>query len=229
MYYRNGMRWGVSLDTLLSNIRFQKMFHVEHPDFFPFDGVIVFCGEQGSGKSLSAVRYIKQIKSDYPKCVVVSNAKLNVDWDVLQYRGYDQLDQLDNGDRGIVLYLDEMSSEFNSLGSKDIDQRWFRIINMQRKRRLHVVATCPVFARISKAWREQFNCLVSCNTLTKYIQLNRVYRNNVDILSEDDVSQGLVLDKTYLFFRSPIDFNSYDTWERVHVIGGDNNGHKKRY
>lgn len=227
MYYRQGLKNGVSPDTLFLNIDFQRKFKKEHPFWFPIDGVIVFCGEQGSGKSLSAVRYIKQIKEDYPNCIVVSNAKLNVEWEVLRYQGFDQLENLNNSEFGIVLFLDEMSSEFNSLGSKDIDPRWFRIINMQRKRHLHVVGTCPVFSRISKAWREQFNCLVSCNTLTRYFQLNRVYRNNVDILSEEDVKQGLALDKTYGFFRSPADFESYDTWERVQVIGGDINGSKR--
>ena len=59
--------------------KYQKEFKLAHPDYFPFDGITVFCGVQGSGKTLSAVRYVVDLLYMYPKCKCVSNLIINDD------------------------------------------------------------------------------------------------------------------------------------------------------
>ena len=58
-----------ALDTL----KFKNEFRKEHPTFFDGDGLIVFTGAQGEGKTLSAVKYACKILDEYPKCKLVTN------------------------------------------------------------------------------------------------------------------------------------------------------------
>ena len=49
---------------LFQSLRFDSRFYQAHPDFFHPDGIIVFTGPQGSGKTLSACKYVKAMKRD---------------------------------------------------------------------------------------------------------------------------------------------------------------------
>lgn len=46
------------------------------PDFFPYFGTQVYCGRQGSGKTISAVRAALRLKRDFPRAILVSNLSL---------------------------------------------------------------------------------------------------------------------------------------------------------
>lgn len=48
----------------------------ENPDYFDADGLVAFCGPQGSGKTLSAVNYIYKLMERYPNCKLVTNILL---------------------------------------------------------------------------------------------------------------------------------------------------------
>lgn len=39
-------------------------------------GLLVFCGGQGSGKTLSAVQYVKKLCEEYPRAVLVTNVDI---------------------------------------------------------------------------------------------------------------------------------------------------------
>ena len=41
-------------------------FRKSHPEYFDPEGLMIFCGEQGSGKTLSAVQYVKKLCFSYP-------------------------------------------------------------------------------------------------------------------------------------------------------------------
>ena len=47
------------------------------PDFFPYFGTQIYCGRQGSGKTISAVRAALRLKSKYPKAILVTNLSLS--------------------------------------------------------------------------------------------------------------------------------------------------------
>lgn len=119
---------------------YKKEYKKNHPDEFPFHGFLCFSGEQGSGKSLTAFRFIDAIKDVYPDCVIVSNVNIP-HFDYIPYKGLDTLLNCDNGEKGIIFFCDEISNEFCNLS--DISPEWFTIINMQRKRHLLIIGTCP--------------------------------------------------------------------------------------
>ena len=45
----------LKIGTLLDTWKYKKEFRQEHPTFFDGDGLIVFTGAQGEGKTLSAL------------------------------------------------------------------------------------------------------------------------------------------------------------------------------
>lgn len=57
-------------------IKFKVDFVKSHPDFFGPDGLLVFCGSQGSGKTLSAVQYSIKCLDKYEKAVFCTNVEI---------------------------------------------------------------------------------------------------------------------------------------------------------
>ena len=51
----------------------RRKFFKENPDFFYPEGLLVFCGSQGSGKTLSAVHYSQRCLIEYEKAVFCTN------------------------------------------------------------------------------------------------------------------------------------------------------------
>lgn len=223
MVNKKALKGSLNPEKLFDNLDYQRQFRKDHPEYFDPDGIVVFTGIQGSGKTLTAVQYINKLCGMYPQCIVVSNCALNLDYDnkVLKYEGYEQIKSLDNGFAGIILFLDEIQSEFNSLDSKSVDPAWFQVISMQRKRRLHVVGTSQLFSRIAKCWREQFHNVVECRCLFNVLQCNAL----VDCDSAKEMPDGSLYYETakpIFWWRDPRLFDMYDTWERVAKVADNN-------
>lgn len=77
----------MSLDTELLNgslnpfnifkiLKFRLEFAREHPNYFVPEGLLVFCGSQGSGKTLSAVQYSTKCLDKYENAVFCTNVEI---------------------------------------------------------------------------------------------------------------------------------------------------------
>ena len=200
------------LDTFLFKVRQAK----ENPDRLPVDGIICFCGEQGSGKTLSAVNYVYAVASAFPLCKICTNVALNWDLDneIISYSGPEQMLRLDNGDLGIVFLLDEMHIEFNSLESKGMDSHIFELVSQQRKARKHIVGTSQVFGRLAKPFREQFKYAVCCDNFAGLVFRQRIYKAITNPTS-DDIRACLSPRATKFFIPAPEDFSLYDTTQII--------------
>ena len=56
--------------------RFRHKFRKSHPTYFEPDGLLVFCGPQGSGKSLSAVQYTQKVADLYIYSIFCTNVSI---------------------------------------------------------------------------------------------------------------------------------------------------------
>lgn len=72
----NALRENFSPTDLFRLLKFKYEFKKSHPNFFDPFGTCIFCGPQGSGKTLSAVNYVYSLKEKYPYSIVVSNVLL---------------------------------------------------------------------------------------------------------------------------------------------------------
>lgn len=146
---------------------YNKEFRAEHPEYFDPDGILVFCGPQGSGKTLSMIQYAYRLSLAYPDMIICTNVELH-DWppvrEIIQWEGMKSLSEVENGFAGVLFLIDEIQLEFNSLESKQIDPSVMQEIAQQRKQRKHIVGTSQVFQRIAKPFREQFKYIVQCRS-----------------------------------------------------------------
>ena len=62
---------------LIETFKFRRKFAKDNPDYFYPQGLLIFCGSQGSGKTLSAVQYIKKLCIEYPRAILCTNTKIN--------------------------------------------------------------------------------------------------------------------------------------------------------
>ena len=175
-------------------------------------GISVYCGKQGSGKTLSAVNYCKKLLELYPNAIFCSNIDI-VGVDSIPY-SIDKLWSLNNGEYGVLYLIDEMHLEFNSLDSKNIPSSIFAEVAQQRKQRKHIVGTSQVFERLAKPFREQIDTFYMCHTIAKYLQVLDVYDGSVISSLDGVVSRDLCSDTIY-YFHSPDMYNSYDTFAKI--------------
>ena len=199
--------------------RYNQKFYLSNPDYFRPDGLIIFVGAQGSGKTLSAVKYVLELKKNYPKAIIVSNIDLT-DYpvngeDVFYFNNADDLSKYNNDKNGVIFLIDEIQLYFNSLNSKNIDPQVMVQISQQRKQRKHIVATSQVFGRMAKPLREQFSSVILCRKYG-YVQKNSLLsRESLD----GDVSTGTNITgkvlKNYWWIHSPDDYSKYDTYNII--------------
>ena len=159
--------------------------------------VIAFTGKPGSGKTLSAVRYIYKdqrktiytnIKVEIPKKSVIQIAPSNVQ----------DLKKLHDG----IVFIDEanfvFSSRFWSRIPKDLMQFWA----MHRKRGVDLILTSHSLKRIDVILRELVSYEVRCKTLGVFIA-----NNWYDVDYGDKVKTSIFFGRRY--------YKYYDTFEMV--------------
>lgn len=198
-------------------LKFKYEFKRDNPDYFDPDGLAIFVGPQGSGKSMCAVNYVYKLKKYYPQSIIVTNIDLQdypIDnYSVFRFKNADDLKKYKNGKKGVIFLIDEIQLYFNSLDSKNINMDVMTQISQQRKQRIHIVATSQVFGRIAKPLREQFSTVLLCKCYFGFIQRNMMI-NRDSISEENSTGTNLVGDVVCSFwsFRNPDWFNRYDTY-----------------
>ena len=157
--------------TVKHNILFAR----DNPDYFYPAGIWVFCGPQGSGKTLSAIQCLKKVCKEYPKAIVCSNLEIRgIENKVIPFVSYVQLRNLSNGIEGIIFFLDELHILWNSLESKDIPISEMACFCQMRKDRRVIIGTSQVYSRIAKPIREQLQYAVDCRNYFKLLQVNEI-------------------------------------------------------
>lgn len=196
--------------------RYKKSFYKAHPEYFRPDGLVIFCGAQGEGKTLSAVDYVKKLSWYYPKAIICTNVEitgLNPLCKVVEYNGLESLTSISNGYAGVIYLIDEIHLEFNSLESKNIPIEAMIEVSQQRKQRKHIVGTSQQFLRLAKPLREQVKNLVLCKKLFNCIQFNKLVDGST--IHEDNGKVKMEVKKRSIWFHSPEMYESYDTYKKM--------------
>ena len=186
-------------------------------------GINIFCGPQGSGKSLSMIHYFKKIIKDYPKAIIVTNIDFNfeVSNEVIKYKGFEDF-KIENGIYGVIYVLDEIHLILNSLESKGVPLSVIVELSQQRKQRKLILGTSQVYSRMAKPLREQIRNVIVCKNLFSLFQINKL----IDGFSSTEDSNGKLKydkQKVSFFFHSKEDYNAYDTYKKMDMYVGINN------
>lgn len=204
-------------EDLVKTLKYKRDFKRNNPTYFDPEGLLIFCGPQGSGKTLSAVQYCRKILQRYPRCIFVSNVQiegLSPDTQVIPYDGLASLSDIQNGTEGVLYLIDEIHLEWNSLESKSISIEEMTEFAQQRKQRKHIVGTSQVYMRLAKPLREQIKRVVLCQNYFGIIQ------HNVEIdgttATEKDGHLNAEVKGNYYWFHTPELYGSYDTFAKMH-------------
>lgn len=129
---------------------------------FNLFGVTIFCGRQGSGKTISMVEMLNRIKKEFPDCIIVSNfGYFQQDFALTDWR---QLFEIRNGTKGVVFAIDEIQNEYDNSKWQDFPEGILSVITQQRKQRIKILLTSQVYTRVVKQIREQCFEVVECKT-----------------------------------------------------------------
>ena len=197
-------------------IKHNHDFYRSQPGYFRPEGLLVFCGEQGSGKTLSAVQYVKKLCNEYPDAILCTNVQINgLDprTHVVEYDGLDCLKNLENGYFGVIYLIDEIHLEFNSLESKNIDIEVMIEVSQQRKQRKHIIGTSQVYGRLAKPFREQIRNVVLCSNFCKILQINTLIDGSKSVEKDGKLITESV--KRFYWFHDPALYDSYDTYAKM--------------
>lgn len=210
--------------SIFKTLNWRYQFNLEHPNYFHPDGLIVFVGPQGSGKTLSAVNYVRNLIEKYPKALIVTNLELKFlpknYKNLREFRNADDFFKYKNGEEGIIYLIDEIQLYFNSLQSKNINLEVINYISQQRKQRVHIVGTSQVFGRMAKPLREQFDTVILCKKYFNCIEKMMIIdRDSIDDENSTSTNLNAKVKRSKWGIYSPEMFDTYDTYK---VIDGQN-------
>lgn len=186
---------------------------------FDLFGIDVFCGEMGSGKSLSMVKWVYYLMRKYDDCILVTNMKVNfpnvAGHRIFVYRDFSDFYLHFNWDKGCIYMLDEMQIETGNIDKlSSADSKLLNTFFTQlRSRHVYVVCSTPNFSRLAKLVRENFRNLVVCSNI-RLKQINRIYSREVQ--SDEFVIDGKIdmqIYNEYSFYHSKALYALYDTHE----------------
>lgn len=143
----------------VSEVLAERSFRTVDP--FPFAGMWLFTGAQGSGKTLLMMHLVKQIMQECSRCMIVSNMSI-YGVPSIPYVGIEDFETYNNGADGIVFVLDEIHTLFNSLESKGMPVSTMQVWCQNRKNRRLILGTTQRFNRVSKGIREQTTWNYEC-------------------------------------------------------------------
>lgn len=148
----NFIRWKLyDLFMLLINGRQFNLF-----------GVTIFCGRQGSGKTMGIVEELERVRQTFPKALICTNIHyIHQDLPLVDWR---QLLEVRNGTDGVVFVIDEIQNEYDNSKWKDFPEGILSVITQQRKQRIKIYLSSQVYTRVVKQIREQCFDVIECKT-----------------------------------------------------------------
>lgn len=179
-------------------------------DFFPYQGMIIFEGRQGSGKTISMVRYMKDMQYEFPDALCTTNLAYMDENKPL--KTWTMLIDYKNGYKGVIVAMDELQNWFSSNDSKNFPPEMLSLITQNRKNRRIILGTSQNFYLLAKAIRSQATEVRRCAT---YFGCLTVVRRLEPILD----SEGNVVEwkkrGIYCFVHDKELRDSYNTWKVI--------------
>lgn len=184
------------------------------PEFFRHQGLIIFEGRQGSGKTMSMVELIMRLQEEYPLSKVTTNFGLSSQNHEL--KNWKDLIDYKNDIQGVIVGMDELQNWFSSNDSKNFPPEMLSIITQNRKNRRIILGTSQNFYLLAKAIRSQATEVRRCTTLFGCITIVKRIEPYLD--SEGNVQEwknrGM-----YFFVHNKKLRQAYDTYKVIENLG----------
>lgn len=198
-------------------IDFPKQFVIDlfnrDPDFFKYQGLIIFTGRQGAGKTNAMIQAVRNMQYEYPLAKVMTNLKYtHQDEEITHWK---KLVFYKNGIYGVIAALDELQNWFSSNQSKNFPPEMLEVITQNRKNRRVILGTAQNFYLLAKAIRSQCTEVRECKTFFGCITV--VHRREPVVDSEGKVEKWNHLG-WYFYVHDEFLRNSYDTYRVIESL-----------
>ena len=130
---------------------------------FPYSGLWIFSGSQGSGKTLLMMECVKKMHEQYPEALIVSNISI-FGIPCIPYVGISDFDRYTMGSTGCIFILDEIHTLYSSLESAHMPVSTLTVWSQNRKNRRVILGTSQRFSRVAKGLREQTTYNYECRS-----------------------------------------------------------------
>lgn len=185
-------------------------YFARDPDYFPYQGCIIFEGRQGEGKSIGMVEFAKRMKQEYPLAKCITN--LDYTEEDAKLKHWRTLMNYKNGIYGVIVVIDELQNWFSSNDSKNFPPEMLSVITQNRKNRRIILGTSQNFYLLAKAIRSQATEVRRCTTLLGALTIVRRFEPILD--SEGNV-QEFKYRGWYFFVHDKELRDCYDTYKVI--------------
>lgn len=203
---------------------FQKLFYdfpkqyasdlmERDPDFFSYQGMYMFCGRQGNGKTIAEAEFIRRLQMEYPLAKCLTNFGYKKQNGELNH--WKQLVKYKNGKHGVIVGIDETQNWFSSNQSKDFPPEMLEVITQNRKNRRVIVGSAQNFYLLAKAIRTQTVEVRDCLTLFGCVT---IVRRREPVLDESGSVVEWKRRGIYWFVHDKDLRESYDTYRVIESL-----------
>lgn len=185
----------------------------QNPFFFPYQGMVIYEGRQGNGKTSSLVHDLNIMHKKCPYAEILTNFDyVNENEKLLHWQQLLDYRNSTDSQAGVICAIDELQNWFSSKDSKNFDPQMLSIITQNRKNRRLIVGTAQQFYMLAKDIRTQCTEVRSCVTFLGCITLVHKKIPVVDSAGEvvEWKNRGW-----YFWVHTQEDRNSYDTWKCI--------------
>lgn len=182
----------------------------QDPNDFDKFGIHMIVGEQGAGKSMTAIYLLEKWKEEFPNLKVYTNMDYKEEDAALEH--WQELITRKNDKKGVVNVIDDFVAWWSNKDSKNLPPDVFREICQQRKQRKAIIGTVQSFGDLPKSFRKQTHFVYVPKTFMN--SLCFVYKVKAkDYNMEKDCFKNMKL----LFVYSQDDFlrSRYDTTLKI--------------
>lgn len=182
------------------------------PDFFQAQGIHMFCGPQGCGKTMACVEMMLRLQKMFPKSRMITNFGVTSEDDELTQ--WQQLLDYTNGKKGVIVGIDEIQNWFMS-GKNQLPEGMLEVATQNRKNRRVICCTAQVFTRVNKGLREQVTNVYEPHTYLGCftVVIKKKYNFNSEGVVESSKIKGM-----YCFVHTDELRSSYDTYKVIHTL-----------
>lgn len=177
---------------------------------FKEHGLYLFCGEQGSGKTMAMTYNINRLLMEYPNVKILTNYNLMCQDKPLE--SYKPLVYMDNKESGLIFGIDEIQSTWSSRSWSDFPPDMISVICQNRKSHRVIFGTAQNINMVDKNIRLQTRRYVVCKSFLGIIQLCLYYKPYFDF---DGRLEYAKLKKIQLFMQDESLRYQYNTFDII--------------
>lgn len=190
--------------------RFVSDLYERNPNDFTGYGLWLYCGFQGTGKTLSVVHDLMKYKKMFPHLKIRTN--MDYKYQDGEITCGDDLLNNNNGTFGQIEVIDEIQSWYSSLQSKNFPPHLIEEICQQRKQRKMIIGTAQVYSRVAKPLREVCAYVVCPKTYFGCLTVCRVTKPQFWNEEKQEFTKFI---RSYFFVHSDEIRNAYDTYKKI--------------